>query len=93
MKPNAKYSDTGGVDRGAGEVIFAVSVVAVVLWEVASLRCWYGGGGQQADKDGDMVVLDGAQLALSVADRQVQPSCCCANGDGDGGSCGGCGGD
>lgn len=97
------YSDTsGGMDTDTAEVILAVVVVVVVLWAVASLRCWYAtgdgdGGGQQqgetADKDGNMVVLDGAQLAISVAD-QVQPSCCCGGGsDGDGGSCGGCGGD
>ena len=94
------------MDSGAGIAILCGAIVLVVWSMCACSRRddaqQQNGRPQTGETDGNMVVLDGLQLAETVV--QVQPGCCCGgggdgdgdgdgNGDGNGGGCGGCGGD
>lgn len=86
------YRDTDrGFDTGAVETIFLVGAVLAFIAAIASclLRRDCQQENQRVDRDGNLVVLDGARLALSVS--RVQSSSSSDGGGGGGG--GGCGGD
>lgn len=80
------------MNPGAAAAIIFVVIVVVLVSVCAINSCNTPDAAQhQNDKDGNMVVLDGVQVAQAVV--EVQPGCCCGGGDGGGGGCGGCGGD
>ncbi|KAI3465948.1 hypothetical protein Pfo_022611 [Paulownia fortunei] len=96
---------SGEVDTGTAIAIIFCAIIAVFASVCVLNACnrrpaapppagGAGTGTSSQDKDGNMVVLDGVEVAEAVVEIQ---GCCCGGGGGgdggDGGGCGGCGGD